>query len=250
MSYVNIDRQTMSITHKHSDKEVLHALSWIECVSNCAIVSLSHSRVFNDFTPAELALIYKNATGAKLNEYGTGLAQAVLNMARRLPETDIVKAEVLAQRTKVTDGDSAVYSYLKGSMEPKRHTGLFNPPAIRVEALETEVKAALVHSAEAAAILPGAKSAEVVEAGAGPALAPSSAGNARKAPSSGASTMPGEGTLTARIYARCNAYVQEKSCDHETARKEMAKVLIGEGVNASTARRQTAEWAKSCNNQG
>jgi hypothetical protein len=136
--YVLVDRQLMAITHKHHDRSVLADLCWIECTNAGATVPLSNVRVWNEFTAAELKKIYKNATGAELQGYGTGLAQAVFEMARRLPESVVNAEEVHAQRLCIHDGDKSCYQYAPGQMKPKEHVGLFEPEPLKCERVEAE----------------------------------------------------------------------------------------------------------------
>jgi hypothetical protein len=133
MSYILIDRDKMRITHKHPSREVLHALSWIECTNAGAVVSLSNIRPLSKFTDLELLTIYRNATGILLRSTGLYLAQAVFSMAVRLPDFDCVPSEVFAQRETISDGDKSTYSYLKGSMTPKDHESVFDVVSLRTD---------------------------------------------------------------------------------------------------------------------
>lgn len=135
--YVLIDRQQMAITHKHHDRAVLAKLAWIECTNNAATVPLSSARAFNEFTPLELKLMYKNATGGELTGY-SGLANAVYAMANRLPESVVNAEEVFAQALCIRDGDKSCYQYAPGQKTPVIHSGMFVPDAITVERSEPE----------------------------------------------------------------------------------------------------------------
>ena len=130
MSYILIDRQSMSITHKHPDRAVLGALSWIECTNAGAIVSLSSIRPLSKFTDLELLTIYKNGTGEVLKSYGIFLAQAVFDMARRLPDTKCLLNEAIQQAACISDGDHSKYSYLPGSLTPLLHESVFDAPSL------------------------------------------------------------------------------------------------------------------------
>lgn len=137
-SYILIDRNQMAITHKHNDRVVLNGLAWIECTAAAAIMSLTNTRPLLDFTPAELRLIYKNATGAELKGYANTLAQAVLDAAKRMPDTVAILAEVEAQRKLVEDGDKSSFKYVLGAMKPEEVVGLFEAPPITVPRVEAE----------------------------------------------------------------------------------------------------------------
>lgn len=147
--YILIDRQQMAITHKHSDRVVLAKLSWIECTNAGATISLSNARTLLDmFTASELKLLYKNATGAELKGYANSLAQAVLDVAKRMPETDAVLAEVTSQANMIMDGDKSCYRYVRGAMKPEELPGLFTPSPITVPRVEAEeLRAAQNYSA-------------------------------------------------------------------------------------------------------
>lgn len=148
--YILIDRQQMAITHKHRDAAVLRALSWIECTNAGAIMSLSNTRPLLDFTPQELRLIYQNATGAELKGYANALAQAVLDAAKRMPDTDAVLEEVVAQAACVMDGDKSSFKYVRGAKQPEQLPGLFEADPIKVDRVEAEeLRAASGYSAPA-----------------------------------------------------------------------------------------------------
>jgi hypothetical protein len=136
--YILIDRGQMAITHKHADRRVLAHLSWIECTNAGLTMSLTSIRPLQDFTTSELKLIYKNATGAELKGYANSLAQAVLDVAKRMPETDAVYEEVAAQAALVQDGDKSHFKYCKGAMKPESVLGLYEPDAISVPRMEAE----------------------------------------------------------------------------------------------------------------
>ena len=136
--YVLIDRNQMAITHKHTDRAVLAGLSWIECTAAGVVISLSNTKPLLDFTPAELRLIYKNATGAELKGYSNTLASAVLAAAKRMPETPAVIAEVQAQVKLIQDGDKSSFKYVFGSMKPEEVVGLFEAPPISIPRVAAE----------------------------------------------------------------------------------------------------------------
>lgn len=136
--YILIDRQQMAITHKHRDRVVLNGLAWIECTNAGAVMSLSSIRPLQDFTPQELRLLYKNGTGVELKGYANALAQAVLDMAKRMPETDAVLEEVEAQRLCVMDGDKSSFQYVRGAKKPASILGVFEADPIKVERSEPE----------------------------------------------------------------------------------------------------------------
>lgn len=150
MSYILIDRNQMKITHKHPDRVVLSKLSWIECTNAGAVMSLSGIRPLMDFTPLELQTLYKNATGAELKAYANNLAQAVLDAAKRMPDTVAKLEEVVAQAACILDGDKSSFKYAPGQMKPFSCPGLFEADAITVPRLEAEeLRAAQGYSAPA-----------------------------------------------------------------------------------------------------
>lgn len=136
--YILIDRNQMAITHKHADRRVLGHLSWIECTNAGLTMSLSSVRPLQDFTTSELKLIYKNSTGVELKGYANALAQAVLDMAKRMPETVAILEEVAAQAACIQDGDKSCFKYVLGAMKPESTLGLFEADAIQVPRAEAE----------------------------------------------------------------------------------------------------------------
>ena len=182
MSYILIDRHVMAITHKHSDREVLAKLSWIECTNAGVTVPVGGSvRPLLDFSHSELKLIYKNATGADLKGCGAGAAQALMDMAKRMPDTVASKDEVLAQAACVMDGDKSVYRYVYGSKKPEELATLFEAPAIKVQRCEAEeLKAAQAYTPPAPQ--PYTPAAPAATASANPAAHTSAAPAAQKPP--------------------------------------------------------------------
>lgn len=243
--YVLIDMHKMAVVHKHRSREALNALAWIECTNAGKSFPISSTATIKQFTPLELGLLYSNATGTKINAYMPGSVEAVRKILNDMAESDVVLEEVLAQAALVGDGDPAIYSYLKGSKTPMKHASLFDPPAIRTASLSPEYISELttkpvgVNKDFQQEWSPDLKPDEDDPT-------PERHTRERTTNPGGASVqLPGEGTLSQRIYARCAAYMEQNSVDKDTARKEVAKTLINEGVNASTARRQTSEWAKT-----
>lgn len=136
--YILIDRNQMAITHKHADRRVLAGLSWIECTNAGLTMSLSNTRPLQDFTTSELKLLYKNATGVELRGYANQMAQAVLDAAKRMPDTEAVLAEVEAQAACIEDGDKSCFKYVLGAMKPESILGLYEADAIQVPRVEAE----------------------------------------------------------------------------------------------------------------
>lgn len=137
--FVLVDRQQMAIVHKHRTREALRALGWIECTNASIVLPLGQPKHWMDsFTPAELKLIYKNATGFELQGYGNALGHVVNQMALRLPETQCNLEELEEQKTKVMDGDKSSYSYVPGSKTPACYPGLFTPDPMQCARCEAE----------------------------------------------------------------------------------------------------------------
>lgn len=136
--YILIDRNQMAITHKHSDRRVLAGLSWIECTNAGVTMALTNIRPLQEFTTSELKRLYQNATGAELKAYANQMAQAVLDAAKRMPETVAKLEEVEAQMKLISDGDKSSFKYVHGAMSPESCPGLFEPPAIVVPRVEAE----------------------------------------------------------------------------------------------------------------
>lgn len=130
--YITIDREQKAIVHKHRDRSVLANLSWIELTNAGITLPLGNPQhMMKEFSSAELKDIYENATGAKLTGYGPGLANAVHQMALRLPESVVNADEVAAQRLLVLDGDKSGFSYQAGHKAPLSHPGTFTPDPLK-----------------------------------------------------------------------------------------------------------------------
>lgn len=242
--YVLIDRQKMAITHKHRDREVLAKLSWIEC-TNAGIQCDLNLRKFLEFTPAELKLLYKNATGNELSGYGNALAHAVLAMAKRLPESDVIPEEVFAQALCVSDGDKSCYSYAKGSKTPTTHRGLFIPEAITCERCEAEEQIA---TTAMPGYTPPAHPVAGRVGGANPVASTSTQANVNAAPS--APRAPRVGGAKEIIFKVADEIWAAAGSPRDLAivlplRKQMMDILeASHNVKRATASSTLGEWQK------
>lgn len=138
--YVNIDRNTMTIVHKHRDVEVVRNLSWIECQSDCVVIACGSVSALLQFDVLQLQRLYEQATGHKLLTYANHMARLVADLTMRMPESAADLNWTQAQKLKIGDGDKTHYRYVHGSVVPDPQKGGYRPDPIRCsrnEALET-----------------------------------------------------------------------------------------------------------------
>jgi hypothetical protein len=248
--FVLIDMQRMLVLHKHRDRAVLANLAHIEGVGVVTRLGPADDKcTLHDLTLLELQMLYHHTTGEKLAGYWlASAANAVMAVLERLPESDVDPVEVAQQAFEVPWKSVSHYKYVKGSNKPTIPVGLFLPEGMKTTAVPDDQALATkyVKPAEPPAYIPP------------PPPAPKPPRAARSAPASGVKVPrgaqgsgPAPGTLTARIYARCQEQydMNKRECnaqvDADSIRKVVAKILIEEGVNPSTARRQTMEWMNS-----
>lgn len=235
--YILIDRDQMKITHKHRDRRTLNFLSWIECTNSGLVMDLSSVKPLLDFTPAELRLLYQNATDGELKGYANTLAQVVLAMARRLPETECNPDEVKAQADTINDGDKSIYSYLPGSMVPSKHEGLFAADSLRAQRVASEEAAAI--SAPVSHVFGGTASA-------------SSGANTQGAPSeTRAPSAPKPGGTREVIFRVADEMwsvagsPMNKNIVLELRKRMMQELESNHGVKKTTSSTALGDWQKS-----
>lgn len=248
--HVLIDMQRMLVLHKHRDRAVLANLAHIEGVGVVTRLGPADDPcVLHDLTLLDLQLLYKHTTGEALPGYWLESAKnAVMAMLNRIPESDVVPHEVAAQAFEVPWKSASHYKYVKGSTKPTIPSGIFLPEGIKTgsEPEDFQLSNKYVAAPAAPAYVPPPPPAPKP-----PRAARSSAAAGVKTPRGTQGSGPAPGTLTARIYARCQEQLDMNNLPGaaqvpaDTVRKTVAKMLIDEGVNPSTARRQTMEWMNS-----
>lgn len=247
--YILIDLSRLLVLHKHPERNVIVNLAHIECASCHAVVGVAdYDKTYDQLTMLDVKLLYKNTTGKELEGYcRESVVNALVNMINRIPVSDVVDSEVSAQAFKVPYGNSQHFVYVKGSDTPSQPAGLFFPVGVNTVSTPEDQSIAKVYVApkEAPPYVPA------------PPPAPKVPGQQRSARAAallpgvqGVGQGAGANTLTARIYAFCDEQVRineasENKVSLDSIRLGCCKNLISQGVNPSTARRQTMEWMKS-----
>lgn len=124
--YYTIDRSRLLVLHKHPSFVVVAALAELEVPDNAyTVTTLDIERRLYTFTELELANLYRNTTGAQPTHTGNQLRKLILEVAHRLPETDVRLVEVEKQCEYATarpaDGP---YRYVRGASRPHRASEL------------------------------------------------------------------------------------------------------------------------------
>lgn len=131
--FVLINRQALTICHKHPSVEVVRALAHIELAhASASVLPIYDADAFAHYTDLELRLLHEHATGEKYTGYSRPhLVALVRNIAHALPESDVVAVEVLAQASAIGPNDGGAYKYVKGSRVPAKPADLYIPPSLR-----------------------------------------------------------------------------------------------------------------------
>lgn len=248
--FVLIDMERLLFLHKHENRAVLVNLAHIECASAAVTIGmLNETTTYTNFTLLDLQLLYKHTTGQALPGYSLPTAiAAIIMLAKRIGESDVVPEEVLAQALTIPWKSKEHFVYVKGARTPTKPAGLFLPEGLKFAADQLELDTAKKYVAAPVAppYVPPPPPAPK------PPRAPRVPGAQRtQTREPGVGSGPAPGTLTARIYARCQEMLDMNNRENaaqvsaDSVRLHMAKKLIEEGVNASTARRQTMEWMRS-----
>lgn len=248
--YVLIDMQRMLVLHKHRERTVLANLAHIEGVGVVTRLGPADDPcTFHELTLMELQMLYHHTTGQKLPGYWRESAvRAVLALIARMPESDVVASEVAYQAFDVPWKSSQHFQYVKGATKPTIPTGLFLPEGMKCAA---DPEDAVLSNKASTAPAPPAYIPPPPPPPKAPRAPRSACASGVKTPRGAVGSGPAPGTLTARIYARCQEQLDLNNAPGaaqvpaDTIRKTVAKLLIDEGVNPSTARRQTMEWMNS-----
>lgn len=135
--YVSIDCDKMRFLHKHADFKVMADLEFIEAPSPTHVDTLPTDYVnfIKGHTLTEMQLLYKNTTGEERSPYmGEQLRAVLIELANRLPESDVVPEEVHRQADwiqKSHPNGAPGFFYVKGASIPARTTQtLFKSPLL------------------------------------------------------------------------------------------------------------------------
>lgn len=120
--YYTIDKSRLLVLHKHPSFVVVAALAELEIPDAAyAVTQLDCERRLYTCTEMELAGLYRNLTGAEPTHSGNQLRKLILELATRLPETEVRFLELEKQceyaTAHPTDGP---YRYVFMASRPQR----------------------------------------------------------------------------------------------------------------------------------
>jgi len=143
--YVLINRDEMTIPHKHQSFRVLADLAWIEIKNNnYHIVPVESEASFVEFTPMELEMLYRNITNSEPPKVSKmQLVRVIFSLVDKIKETQATEFEAETQAAKVTEDSDANWFYVFGSFAPGKKNGLFSPPCKAVKISDIEIETLL-----------------------------------------------------------------------------------------------------------
>ena len=120
--YFTIDMCRLLVLHKHPSFVVACALADLEIPDSAYFITqLDTERRLYTISESQLVGLYRNITGEQPQHTGNQLRKLILELASRLPETDVRQAEVERQCDYATahpaDGP---YRYVRGASRPHR----------------------------------------------------------------------------------------------------------------------------------
>lgn len=132
--YISIDMDQMRFLHKHEDIKVITNLVFLEappCAHHVDIIPIDSIWLLKDTTETQLQILYRNTTLEEHVPYhGAALRLMLIELAQRVPASDVVAWEVEAQASGVEarykDGLEGVV-YVKGSTVVTQPGTLFKP---------------------------------------------------------------------------------------------------------------------------
>lgn len=120
--YISLNKSNMRFYHKHESLIVVLNLVDIELShkdDSVLITPFDNVAFFDDFTQAELELLYRNTTGkTDVGLYGDALKAVMCAIAGKLPITDANTWETVLQASYVRGKEGLSFSYAKGSNIP------------------------------------------------------------------------------------------------------------------------------------
>lgn len=148
--YISLNKSNMRFYHKHESLIVVLNLVDIELSHNddaVMITAFDKVAFFDDFTQAELELLYRNTTGkSDVGLYGDALKAVICALADKLPITDANAWETAIQAAYVRGKEGLPFSYTKGSNLPISQQALWAQDHLVANAALLE--AALVDSSK------------------------------------------------------------------------------------------------------
>lgn len=242
--HVTINMEAARFVHAHPDHRVCRLLADIELPHvSVIIMPADHPQDFERFTDLELQLLYKGVTGQQApGHYRPHMVRAVCAAAQALPVVDADLWELQTQHGCIRAGDAGRYRYVKGSLRPEPVPDLFETAALVTTASAADLEAARLRAPEPIAVHVADPAQHTV------AKAPAR----RPAAPPSAPRQPGEGSVTDRIFAACDAALAElRAADpgkwgSEAALAEARRLAIprleAAGVNSNSARKGSSMW--------
>lgn len=129
--YISLNKSSMRFYHKHPSMIVVLNLVDIELShkdDSVMITAFDKVTFFDDFTEAELQLLYRNTTGkTEVPVHGDALKAVICALADRLPVTDANAWETALQASYVRGKEGISFSYAKGANFPISQQVLWEP---------------------------------------------------------------------------------------------------------------------------
>jgi hypothetical protein len=226
--HIAIDRQSMRVTHAHTNAQVVAGLVYLECahVNDVRIESNTHEGFLARYTPIELELLHYSLTDHSYR--GSDLVQVIAALCDKLPQPQVnereLDAQILAVQTKGLSERGVSYRYVFGKQFPSET--LFALP-YKVKAL-TDAELLSARTREFAAYAPAAPVQSVRPAGA-PRL-------------SGVTAIVWE--TADKLWAAAGSPMETPKV--LTLRKEIMNVLESEhGVKRNTSSNELGKWHKA-----
>lgn len=247
--YYLIDLDKLQVLRAHSNAFTIADLAVIECPdATYGIGSFDNIRRLFTYTEAELAQLYKNITGHSKPSTvaGNDLRALVVEAIQRIPECDVVPAEVTRQAdwmsTHPKQAAQGGWRYVKGSNKPSQG----QPLLLQVEPASEPSKA--VAAGHAMAPLPSTTPPPPREPGSAPASpnprpasAPRPAGAAPAAPRGGVRQIIWD--KADAMWA--NAGQPTGKAEVLSLRKLIMDELEKDGVKRTSSSNELGNWQKS-----
>lgn len=232
--FVSIDRTNMRFLHKHQTADVVGNLVWIEAPHVASYVCELSAPFLRSFTELEIRMLYRNTVGDDhISQVGDGLRAVLLDLAQRLPESDVVPSEAELQAMRCKEGDATRYQYVKGANVPAKQADLFEVPALQAPRAENEALLAATGWKWVSTDFTVRSEAPVVT---------STEGQATSTPSEPRSQgRPKSGTTTGQVWEIADQ-LSALHADDKALRKAVVEECVAQGINKSTASVQFGHW--------
>ena len=115
--YILIDKEKLTIVHRHHNRATLSFLAHIE-VAHTGTVVLNERGSFDYFSLSDLYAIYKNTVGEWKHGTHAVLSEALSEVCESIPPSDVQPFEVMTQAMSIPMNDDTHYRYRKGYGTP------------------------------------------------------------------------------------------------------------------------------------